>query len=269
MKESIPGPGMYGQIMRPESAGPKYSFGAGEKTSITKADFAPGPGQYNYEGYNSKTNGITLGQRTGQHNSMSSFVPGPGQYESISKRPMSGAKIGKAERNFVDKSFAPGPGAYDNSYNAKKGTVKIGTGDRTKIGNSFTPGPGAYDLLEKHKGGVTISGVKGKKNIEITPGPGAYDAEGNGVAKRPCSAKIGTGMRSKMEYTQFPGPGAYNLGPHDNWKFAYTKELRSKDHKAGDPGPGQYDIPATVPSVPYYDISVSKLGKSRSSNKYE
>ena len=116
---------------------------------------------------------------------------------------------------------------------------------------------------------MTISGVKGKKNIEITPGPGAYDAEGEGIRKRPCSAKIGTGLRSKMEYSQFPGPGAYNLSGNENWKFAYTKEARSKDHKAGDPGPGQYDIPATVPSVPYYDFSVSKLGKSRSSNKYE
>ena len=80
MKEYIPGPGTYGQGMRPDSAGPKYSFGAGEKTSMTRADFAPGPGQYTYENYNSKTNGITLGQRNGQHNSMSSFVPGPGQY---------------------------------------------------------------------------------------------------------------------------------------------------------------------------------------------
>lgn len=40
---------------------------------------------------------------------------------------------------------------------------------------SDTPGPGAYELKNNTKGGVTISGIKNKKNIEITPGPGAYD----------------------------------------------------------------------------------------------
>jgi hypothetical protein len=60
---------------------------------------------------------------------------------------MSGAKIGKAERNFATNTFAPGPGAYDQSYNPKKSAIKIGTGDRTKIDKSLTPGPGAYDLL--------------------------------------------------------------------------------------------------------------------------
>lgn len=63
---------------------------------------------------------------------------------------------------------------------------------------SDTPGPGAYELKNNTKGGVTISGIKNKKNIEITPGPGAYDPQAEGVKKRPCSAKIGTGMRTKM-----------------------------------------------------------------------
>lgn len=34
-----------------------------------------------------------------------------------------------------------------------------------------------------------------------------------------------------MENSLTPGPGAYNLGGHDNWKFAYSKENRSKDLK--------------------------------------
>jgi len=61
-----------------------------------------------------------------------------------------------------------------------------------------TPGPGAYQLYDKFKGGITISGIKNKKNIEITPGPGAYDPESEGLRNRPCSAKIGTGLRSKI-----------------------------------------------------------------------
>lgn len=70
-------------------------------------------------------------------------------------------------------------------------------------------------------------------------------------------------MRTKMQNSETPGPGSYNIHDTQNWKFAFSKQNRSKDIKKNDPGPGQYDIPATVPSVPYYDISVSKLGKSK------
>ncbi len=69
-----------------------------------------------------------MGNRNTHGFDMSAMIPGPGQYESVLKRPMSGTKIGKAERSLANKSFAPGPGAYDCSYNAKKGIVKIGTG---------------------------------------------------------------------------------------------------------------------------------------------
>jgi hypothetical protein len=61
------------------------------------------------------------------------------------RRPSSGTKIGRAERNLVSTSFAPGPGAYDfSSYSKTKGAVKIGTGSRHQVDKSNTPGPGAY-----------------------------------------------------------------------------------------------------------------------------
>jgi hypothetical protein len=43
---------------------------------------------------------------------------------------------------------------------------------------SNTPGPGSYEanLNLNQRSGITISGVKNKKMIEITPGPGAYDS---------------------------------------------------------------------------------------------
>jgi len=44
----------------------------------------------------SKTNGVTLGQKYNQKFGFKSSNPGPGQYENSSKRPLSGAKIGKA-----------------------------------------------------------------------------------------------------------------------------------------------------------------------------
>lgn len=44
---------------------------------------------------------------------------------------MSGAKIGKSERNKYDGTVSPGPGAYDFGYKAKGSTeIKIGTGQR-------------------------------------------------------------------------------------------------------------------------------------------
>jgi hypothetical protein len=51
--------------------------------------------------------------------------------------------------------------------------------------------------------------------------------------------RIGKGQRSNMGANDTPGPGQYY--PHDSnsYKFAYTKEPRSKDLKGGDPGPGR------------------------------
>jgi len=54
---------------------------------------------------------------------------------------------------------------------------KIGKSQRGNFGNSETPGPGTYDSLNGGKGGVTISGHKGKSKIEDTPGPGSYNPD--------------------------------------------------------------------------------------------
>lgn len=60
---------------------------------------------------------------------------------------MSGAKIGKAKRDYNDNMTSPGPGAYDSIYQQKHGT-KIGTSGRTNFGRAQTPGPGAYDTIK-------------------------------------------------------------------------------------------------------------------------
>ena len=96
-----------------------------------------------------------------------SSSPGPGQYESGSKRPLSGAKIGKSERSLISTSFVPSPGAYDYSiFNLKKVYAKIGTGSRYKNDKSVTPGPGAYESYKDSKEGVTISRIKNKKILK-------------------------------------------------------------------------------------------------------
>lgn len=42
-----------------------------------------------------------------------------------------------------------------------------------------------------------------------------------------------------MKRNDVPGPGQYSNMDSHNYKFAYTKEIRSKDMKKGDPGPGR------------------------------
>lgn len=37
------------------------------------------------------------------------------------------------------------------------------------------PGPGSYNLAQDARGGVTISGHKGKLKPDTNPGPGSYD----------------------------------------------------------------------------------------------
>lgn len=57
------------------------------------------------------------------------------------------------------------------------------------MGRIDTPGPGAYETLKQSKGGVTISGHKGRSRVEDTPGPGQYDPADTGTRVRPSSAK--------------------------------------------------------------------------------
>lgn len=109
------------------------------------------------------------------------------------KRHASGAKIGKAKRGIYDNRISPGPGAYDNAYKSLHG-AKIGTSKRGDFSRAQTPGPGAYDTLQQGKGGITISGHRGKSRMDDVPGPGAYnpdDYNGKGYFSkdRPCSAK--------------------------------------------------------------------------------
>lgn len=131
--------------------------------------------------------GCTIGEKTGKKN-YAHDNPGPGSYDVGAKRPMSGAKIGKSGRSGQGSGIGPGPGAYDFGYKTKGATeVKIGSSLRSNFGKAENPGPGAYELIKSSMKGITISGVKGKHQIEISPGPGAYELRDE--VQRPCSAK--------------------------------------------------------------------------------
>lgn len=187
-KEDVPGPGQYTYDKRPYSAGPRYGFGkAGKGNGYIES--APGPGQYDPNSYLNKNDnkGCTMGSRFGKNDHGPDLAPGPGYYDTNLKRPASGTKIGRAKRGGVGGQNTPGPGAYDNSYRTLHG-AKIGTSKRGDYGKSDTPGPGAYYSMKSIKGGITISGHKGKIKFDEVPGPGAYNS-GDYNRMRPCSAK--------------------------------------------------------------------------------
>mmetsp|Transcript_6515 Transcript_6515/g.830 ORF Transcript_6515/g.830 Transcript_6515/m.830 type:complete len:105 (+) Transcript_6515:709-1023(+) len=96
------------------------------------------------------------------------------------------------------------------------------------------------------------------------PGPGTYDADLNVNNRQAPAYRIGTASRSnenRLKHKTTPGPGAHNFNVkchcgNDMWTFG--KDLRSKDKDDGEPGPGYYDIPPTVPDVPPYLLKSKK-----------
>jgi hypothetical protein len=48
---------------------------------------------------------------------------------------------------------------------------------RQDFSKNTTPGPGAYEYSKNTAKGVTISGYKGRQDIEVSPGPGSYDLQ--------------------------------------------------------------------------------------------
>ena len=197
----------------------------------------PGPGHYDAKEVSRNSKGCVIGQKSNQRSTIN-LGPGPGSYETFSKRPQSGTKIGRAERGTLNGTLGPGPGAYQSLFKVKGNECKIGTAQRSTISKEATPGPGAYETRPNaNKKGATISGAKGKYTIDNTPGPGEYDILEQ-ASRRPCSAKIGKSHRTGLNGNENPGPGQYYPYDKQDYHFAYNKEVRSKDLKGGDPGPG-------------------------------
>jgi len=78
--------------------------------------------------------GCTIAEKTNKKNN-GHDNPGPGSYDVGGKRPMSGAKIGRAGRTGQGEGIGPGPGAYDFGYKGKGTTeVRIGSSLRSNFG---------------------------------------------------------------------------------------------------------------------------------------
>ena len=153
---------------------------------------APGPGNYEPRPEiikdRIKSAKISQGGKRGlQGNKSCIDLPGPGMYDSGKKFGDDARKVtiqGKPNDNFRD--LSPGPGAYGGDAKRVGGT-KFGTGQRSQLGRTDVPGPGAYDSLHNTRGGVTISGHKGKSKIDDNPGPGSYNPDGYNPKNRPKS----------------------------------------------------------------------------------
>lgn len=121
----------------------------------------------------------------------------------------------------------PGPGQYEaNYFYTREKSPKYTLGQRGKREHSSeVPGPGTYDAnMIKTRAGVGLGkGAKGEKYGNPNPGPGTYDGDSQMV-------KYKTGN-----------------------KFGFSKDTRLKDIKSNPIGPGQYDLPRSIPDVANYN----------------
>lgn len=121
------------------------------------------------------------------------------------------------------------------------------------------PGPGAYESNSFTDQGPKYSLVGRKadpKNPIVPPGPGQYDPDISSVKPQGLHAVIGTGQRtneSRRGLKSVPGPGTYNpVVKSDQPKWSFKKDPKEKIIFEDEPGPGQYEIPCSVPDVPKY-----------------
>lgn len=216
-----------------------------------------GPGSYDM-GSSFAKKGYSYGKQP-RDGMMGSSNPGPGTYD-YSATSMKGPqyKFGRQPRGQMKNSGNPGPGNYDgdrNQFNKMSGKINPEGKEGT---NYATPGPGTYDgefHVTKNQDPKFSFGKEQKNWRDMgVPGPGAYDANGVGT-----KASIAMGNEPKgLKYgNAFPGPGTYE-GENDmrysmDAKYSFGKEKRDKDIERLRVGPGDYDIPHSIPDVAGYN----------------
>ena len=87
------------------------------------------------------------------------------------------------------------------------------------------------------------------------PGPGHYMPRLMASSAGATAYTIGAGQRSPVtgrEARQNPGPAHYSPQKGQGVGWTFGRDLRSKDDIEDEPGPGHYEVPASVPDVPKY-----------------
>ena len=137
------------------------------------------------------------------------------------------------------------------------------------VSKTKLPGPGNYVItgdFEKGKEnpkfhmGIKTSGFMGK-NLDM-PGPGEYVTDVIPIHHSNVAHFIGTSVRSDLgvgKAYMYPGPGEYEAQIDSTMdpriRIAGTFGTQKKDtvvKKTFAPGPGSYDLPASVGLMPQY-----------------
>ena len=153
----------------------------------------------------------------------------------------------------------PGPGNYDPSENIfSKISGKFNPEQRAKTLQEM-PGPGQYDSnfeYIRNKSPKYTCGHKGKHEYgTLAPGPGTYQPE---HIKTKAGVGLGKGDKGMKYGNPNPGPGTYDgdtqvIKYKTGNKFGFSKDSRLKDIKSNPIGPGQYDLPRSIPDVATYN----------------
>jgi hypothetical protein len=94
-----------------------------------------------------------------------------------------------------------------------------------------------------------------KNKFHDVPGPGAYDQYPKKmVHEAVVGGKFGNSARTSIDKASNPvGPGMYDTrGNFGGPKWGFGSSNRGGFDKNEAPGPGSYNLKATVPDVPYY-----------------
>jgi hypothetical protein len=258
---SVPGPGAYS--LKEIKEIPQYVFPRELREKRLAADY-PGPGNYNIPGMSEELKhkmGKTILPRRPLIAKDQNF-PGPGAYNSKYGDEMRSYSVGKGGRPALNRdSKNPGPGQYEPKNPALINYSKsIGTGNRPPLAKTNNiPGPGSYDFPSFTQNGpkFTLVGRKNEiKGFVSSAGPGQYDPDVNASRPDGVHVVIGTGQRtneSRRGVRTLPGPGAYDPAvKSDSPRWTFKKDPKDKINFEDEPGPGQYDIPPTVPDVAKY-----------------
>lgn len=264
---NVPGPGAY--LLAEIKEVPQYVFPREPRGKRVIPDY-PGPGEYVIPGLTDELKhkmGKTILPRRPLITKDSDF-PGPGAYNVKLPATTPSFSVGIGKRpDLVGVNQKPGPGAYTpNNLSLGAHSKSIGTGLRPPISkDNNTPGPGAYGFNSFTDDGpkYTLVGRKAEaKTTSIPPGPGQYNPDLTAVKPQGIHTVIGTGQRtneSRRGLKGVPGPGAYDPElRRDEPKWTFKKDPKQKINIEDEPGPGQYEIPNTIPDVPKYLLNKAK-----------
>lgn len=264
--KGFPGPGAYAETDKKE--GPRYTFGTEARERKFLSTETPAPWAYDIPGLTEDLKnkpGKTLAPKRPLV-VKDSGAPGPGAYQPRLSETTPSFSVGTGSRSsFINVKKSPGPGEYEPKVPAHVSrTSNFGTGARPPLTvPKFTPGPGAYGLdstLSGPKYGMSGRRIDLKTSDQV-PGPGQYEPTISYAISDSKSHVIGTGQRSNLGRTRannFPGPGSYyndKKAKTQTWSFG--KDPKHKEIFEDEPGPGQYEIPPSVPDVPKYLLAAS------------